>query len=130
MGFGRHPARRKRSGIRFFQRPAARVRPLPTAPIEVQIMGAGTLDVLRVRDISATGLGVYVPHRFDGCDIDAEVELVITLPQLRPFLARGVIRHVTATGEPAEYFGVQFTELKDEHRQRIRHYVRTHSDPR
>lgn len=92
-------------------------------------MGSGTLDILRARDISATGVGVYVSHRFDGCDIDCEVELVITLPRCRSFLARGVIRHVTRSGEPAEYFGVEFTQLRDEHRESLRRYVRAQPDP-
>lgn len=105
------------------RRPAPRVRPLAAQPVEIQVMGTGTLDVLHARDISTSGVGIYVPHRFRGCDIDSEVELVVTLPKRRPFLTRGVIRHVTRHGEPTEYFGVEFTDLRDAHRKQIQAYV-------
>ena len=72
-----------------------RRRPSKSEPVEVQIIGGNSIDILHARDISATGLGVFVPHGFEGCDLDQEVELVITLPGTRTFMARGVIRHVT-----------------------------------
>jgi len=105
-------------------RAARRVRPAGPAPIEVQIMGRGSLDVLRVRDISVTGLGAYLPHRFEGCDVDAEVDLVLTLPGGRPFLTRGVIRHHTCSDEgDAHHFGIRFTGLSDSQRTLIERYI-------
>ena len=38
-----------------------RVIPLRMAPVEVQVIGSGTVDVLRARNVSTTGLGLYVP---------------------------------------------------------------------
>ena len=121
---------------RFWSRPSgaesrisSRVRPLRSAPVEVQIMGRRSLDVLHVRDISATGLGVYVAHRFEGCDIDAEVDLVLTLPGSRPFLTRGVIRHNTrGEGDASGYFGVEFSLLQRGQRALIEAYVVTRSE--
>lgn len=101
----------------------ARFRPLPGHPVEVQIVGRNSIDVLNVRDISMTGIGVRVPHRFEGCDIDSEVELVITLPQERAFVARGRIRHETHRAAGSAFFGVQFTQLSYEHVRRLRSYV-------
>ncbi len=105
------------------KRPSERVQPLPDAPVEVQIMLPGSLDIVHARDVSVTGLGVYVPHGFVGCDIASEVELVVTLPGERSFMARGVIRHVTSKNEPAGYCGVEFRGLSDRNRARLGAYV-------
>lgn len=101
-----------------------RVLPLPKEPVEVQIMGLGTLDVLHARNVSRSGLGVYVHHRFEGLDLAMPVELVVTLPGGRPFLAVGVIRHVTEDGAiDAGHFGLEFTALADSARQALSEYV-------
>lgn len=105
------------------KRQNARVRPSPARPVEVQIMGAGSLDVLNASNISVTGIGVRVPHRFEGCDLAAEVELVVTLPGRRPFLAGGIIRHITKAGTPGDLFGIEFTRISDEHLSQVRGYV-------
>ena len=104
------------------ERQAPRVRPL-AAKVRVQILGRSSIDVLLARDMSVTGLGVFVPHGFAACDLESEVELVITLPGTRTFMAHGRIKHQTATGEPSEYFGVEFTRLDEVHRTRIAEYV-------
>ena len=102
-----------------------RVAPLRSAPVEVQIMGRGSLDVLHARNVSATGLGIYVPHGFAGIDLSQEVELVVTLPGVRSFLARGVIRHVTDAHGDARHFGVELTSIADKDREAILGYVRS-----
>jgi c-di-GMP-binding flagellar brake protein YcgR len=89
----------------------------------VQIMGDGFLDSVRARDISAGGLSVYVPHDFAGCNLQAAVELVVKLPQARPFMARGVVRHLSAEAESRHYFGVEFTDVPAEKRGQIEAYV-------
>ncbi|MCG8588312.1 MAG: PilZ domain-containing protein [Proteobacteria bacterium] len=105
-------------------RGAVRVRPSRERPIQVQIMGRGSLDVLNARDISLTGLSIYVSHGFDGCDLEGEVQLVVTLPDTSAFIALGVVRHQTVRSEePMGYFGVEFTELSDRNRARIRDYI-------
>ena len=104
-------------------RDATRYLPLGSRPVEVHILGRNSLDILTARDISMTGLGVYVPHRFVGCGIDSEVELVITLPGQRTFVAKGQVKHQTGSPDGPPFFGVQFTSLKPEHRERIRAYL-------
>ena len=86
-------------------------------------MGGNSIDILHARDISATGLGVFVPHGFEGCIIHEEVELVITLPETRTFMARGIIRHVTQRDHPEQYFGVEFTSIEQRHRSQVIAYV-------
>ncbi len=102
-----------------------RVVPLRMAPVEVQVMGRGSIDVLRARNVSASGLGVFVPHGFEGLDLAEEVELVVTLPGDRPFLAMGVIKHVTESGDETRHFGLEFTALAGSHRRALEAYVRS-----
>lgn len=89
-------------------------------------MGPGSLDVLHARNVSETGIGVYVPHGFVGVDLAAEVELVVTLPGRRPFLARGAIMHLTDGGAESRHFGLRFTHLAERERRAIADYVRAH----
>ena len=100
-----------------------RVRPEKGRPIEIQIMGTGFLDVLHARDISSSGVGIFVFHGFAGCNLYDDVELVLTLPKQRPFLARGLIRHQTEAGSDSPFFGVEFTEMNDKYRHMINIYV-------
>ncbi len=104
-------------------RDTLRVTPERDRPVHVQILGRDSLDVLTARDISATGVGVFVPHRFEGCDIFSEVELIVTLPGERAFTARGVIRHRSDAGAHSAFFGLEFLHLPDVHRQKILAYV-------
>jgi hypothetical protein len=96
-----------------------RVRPKPGEPVEVQLIGTDFLDVLEVRNISAGGLGLHVPHLFVGCDRDAQLDVIITLPRERPFMVRAVIRHVSKGPE----FGIEFINLPELPRSRIERYV-------
>jgi c-di-GMP-binding flagellar brake protein YcgR len=101
------------------RRAHARVHPSQVEPIEVQLMGTDFLDVLDVRDISAGGLGLLVPHLFEGCNIDAQIDVIIALPHERSFMVRGVIRHISK----GNLFGLQFTDLPASARARIERYV-------
>jgi hypothetical protein len=104
----------------FNRRAHIRVRPKPGEPVEAQVIGDDFIDVFLVRDISSGGIGFFVPHGFAGCNLDVKVQVVITLPHERSFIALGIIRHLTADGHG---FGVQFAEIADEDRRRIETYV-------
>jgi hypothetical protein len=99
-----------------------RVRPLEGSPVRVDIMGDGFLVVLVARDISAGGVGVFVPHDFQGCDIDSEVELILKVGGARPFKTRGVIRHQVRVGS-SHFYGVAFVGLSPEQREIVSQYV-------
>jgi len=103
------------------KRRSTRVRPDPASPIEVQIIGVSFLEVLHARNICIHGMGIFVPHRFEGYNIDSCVELIITLPQGRPFKAIGKIRH--EANKSKSFFGVEFVELDEKDRQAIAQYV-------
>jgi hypothetical protein len=101
---------------------AERACPRADAPVEIQIMGEDSLDVLHARDVSTSGLGVYADHEFEGFDLAREVDLVITLPGRRPFLATGYVRHRTRR-DSRWFFGVEFTDLAPRDRAAIDRYV-------
>lgn len=103
--------------------PAARVCPAPDAPVEVQLMSDRFLDIFEARDISVTGVGIFVPYRFEGCQLTSPVDLVITLPESEPFLAKGRLVHRTKLER--EFFGVEFVALPSQHRAKIARYVET-----
>jgi hypothetical protein len=96
----------------------------PTAPIRVDIMGNGFLEVLHARDISLGGLGVSVPHGFEGCDLNGEVELIVTLGRARPFKTMGVIRHYSKTARD-HVFGLEFVGLGPEQIEAVDAYIQS-----
>jgi len=106
---------------RFVQR-NDRVVPDTEHPVEVQVMGPGFLDILYARDVSEGGLGLFVSHGFRGCDLEGEVELVVTLPSRKCFGARGIIRHRTEH-EDERFFGLEFTQLSEHNRLALREFV-------
>ena len=100
-----------------------RFRPHPSRPVSVQIMGPKSIDVLTARDIALKGVGVYLPLGFEHWQKHPNVELVITLPGQRPFLARGRVRHRTDGFDTEPFFGVEFVDLPARRREQIRRYL-------
>ncbi len=100
-----------------------RFRPHPSRPVSVQVMGPHSIDVLTARDIALKGVGIYLPHGFEGWRECPRVELVITLPGQRPFLAKGRVRHSTNDLKNESFFGVEFVELPVKRREQIRRYL-------
>lgn len=90
--------------------------------VEVHIMGAGSLNILRARDISLSGVGIRAPHGFSAADLETEVDLVITLPGIRSFQARGIIRHRNDDAS-GHFFGVELTDVKAANREAVRRFV-------
>ena len=100
---------------------AARVRACENEPIEIQLMSDQFLDIFDARDISISGVGIYVPYRFEDCNLKSLVSLVITLPERRPFIAKGRIVHRSKTER--EFFGIEFVDLSEVQSQEIARYV-------
>jgi c-di-GMP-binding flagellar brake protein YcgR len=101
-----------------------RVIPTQAAPVRVQVVGENSLDVLKARDISVAGIGVQVDHDFNGIGLDEEIELVITLPNTKTFLAKGVIRHRNRNLQGKTHFGLEFVQITERCRELIRSYIR------
>ena len=93
-------------------RKSCRVTPPPHAPVKIQIMGLHSLDFTNAKDISITGIGVHVPHGFEACNLESDVELVITLPGKRSFSAVGALRH-RSKGDEQSSFGIEFTQISE-----------------
>ena len=87
-------------------------------------MGPDSLNIMRARDISTVGIGVHAPAMFHGCDMDSEVELVITLPGNPSFLATGIIRHRTKSRRGKEYFGIEFTKIYRKDKVQIQNFIK------
>jgi hypothetical protein len=77
---------------------------------------------LRARDISEGGVAVFVPHDFQGCQIDDPVDVIVKLGSEKPFTARGIVRHLSAQAND-HFFGVKFIRVSDENLAKIRKYV-------
>lgn len=104
-----------------------RYQPPSSMVVEVHIMGAQSLNILRARDISLSGLGVRVTHGFSAADLGHELDLVIALPESRSFLARGRVRHRNDDAS-GHFFGVEFTDVKPANRVQIREFVKRLAD--
>ncbi len=128
MGRAFMPFLRRRSTTADNKRANGRVRPPRNSPVQVQIIGRRSLDIVNARDISESGVGVYLPHDMEDLGAGTEVELVISLPGVRPFSAHGAIRHVTEGRD--SYFGVEFTRLANESRDHLSQYVTSRSADR
>jgi c-di-GMP-binding flagellar brake protein YcgR len=97
-----------------------RVKPERNRPIRIDINGLDFIDVFTATDISESGIGLVVPHRFQDCRIDQEISLVLTFPDpvQATVTTRARIRHVTEKS-----FGVQFVNLSEGERRTLRRYI-------
>jgi hypothetical protein len=100
-----------------------RVRPRQELPVDIQILGAGFIEMLQARDISIGGIGILVPHQFNGYNVEGEVELVVKLPGQKSFLTKGFIRHRADVPGEARFFGIEFSGLSKEVSARLAAYV-------
>ena len=104
------------------QRRHPRVIPMNSDPIEVQVIGDAFLEMVTALDISVGGVGINVAHGFSQREMSEQVQLILTLPGSKPFMAKGIIRHLSVAGVSGR-FGVEFTELDSAHRGVIENYV-------
>jgi hypothetical protein len=105
------------------QRTHVRVWPDPGRPVQIQIIGANSLDVFVPIDVSESGVGLRVPRGFDGCSMSGVLDVIIKLPGVRAFQVKGLIRHVRQENSGANLFGAEFVNLRPECRALLRAYV-------
>ncbi|PJZ69815.1 pilus assembly protein PilZ [Leptospira perolatii] len=105
------------------KRQQVRVVPFPAQPVQIQLMGNGFLDILVAQDISMGGIAVRVPHGFEGCDLNSEIQILVSLPGYKPFKAKGKIRHLGKSREAQGYFGVQFVSFDPKGKELLSSYV-------
>jgi len=105
---------------RHEQRRHSRVETSNEAPVRIDINGEDFIDVLAAVDISEGGMGLNVPHRFEGCNLDDLVSMIVQMPgpENNYFSAMGRIMHISN-----DAFGVAFVGLSEVARQQIRAYI-------
>ena len=98
-------------------------RAVPEAehPIHLDINGENFIEILTAVSISQEGIGIRVPHGFKGCEINNQVELVLSLPYPinQSIVIFGEIRYVANL-----MFGVIFTKMSSENNKIIRKYIK------
>lgn len=97
-----------------------RVEPEHGQPIRVDFNGDDFIDVLEATDISCGGLGVTVPHGFDGCNLDSLVSLIIQLPDPvnECVSVKGQVIHLNEAR-----FGVAFVTMNPSAQEKIQEYI-------
>jgi len=102
------------------QRRHNRVETTFDAPVCIDINGEDFIEVLSAVDISEGGMGLNVVHRFEGCNLDDLVSMIVQLPAPvnSHFSAMGRIMHISN-----DAFGVAFVGLQEPARQKIRLYM-------
>jgi hypothetical protein len=91
-----------------------RAVPLDSEPLEIQIIGSDFIDIIFADNVSFGGMGITIPHRFEGCNIDSPVEIVIAIPGGGSHKAKGIIRHTNSTETKRGIFGLEIKEMDDE----------------
>ena len=102
-----------------------RVFPEPINPVEIHIMGDGFIDIFKVTDISNGGARIFVPHHFEGCNINSKIKVLIKLPKIKSFTANAVIKHKLENNYNNDYYGIEFLYLSDEQTVILDNYVKT-----
>jgi len=115
--------RRTSSLIRPERRRKSRVVPPTDKPAELQIMGQDFLEIPEVRDISENGIGISVPHKFNGHKPTKEVDLILSLHGHGTVRAKGAIKNVSYTRTNTATFGVELIDVNEQDRAKIRDYV-------
>lgn len=97
-----------------------RLSPPAIWPVQVDINGEDFIEVAQATDISEGGLGLCVPHHFEGCGLDDLVQLIIELPvpEKSYFTVMGRIVHLAD-----DFFGVVFIGLNERARLQIQLYM-------
>ena len=107
-------------GLGNDRRKRIRVVPPKDEPIIININGENFIEIVYASDVSESGIGIVVPYGFEGCRIDKEVSIVVTLPipEKRSLLFSGNIRHIRNTN-----FGVHLNGIEKNKRVLLRQYV-------
>lgn len=98
-----------------------RVKSPSSKPIRVDITLDDQIEILRAKDISLHGIGVYL-HKINQINIiNKEIQCIISLPDRPPFTVIGVFRHI---GSSDQFFaGIEFTSISEEAQEMIREYI-------
>lgn len=101
-----------------------RVEPRSGEALPVQIVGADTVEVGVVHDLSEGGLGLRVSgSRLPTPARDGRVDVILVLPGEAPLTLRGEIRHSEDSKAIPGFYGVEITGIHEEDMQALHHYL-------
>jgi CheY-like chemotaxis protein len=87
----------------------------------IEILGFASVHLGLVRDISLTGVGVFIPHFSNDVMASSTIECMLKLPNEAAFSFTGIIKHVGSTHE--FYFGIEFDEITENNRKKLEDYI-------
>jgi hypothetical protein len=104
---------------------APRATPHENEKVTAQFIGENSGEVLDVRDISTSGIGVYVGAGFIYGNVQKEQQFVIKLPSRPSFLVTGFVKHYRTKTDGREHLGIEFRKISDKYKMVVRDYVNT-----
>jgi CheY-like chemotaxis protein len=113
--------KKRRPAKKLDLRAQRRVQLTSKSPVRMDIMGDGFVEIVQVIDLGPSGAKIYAPHQFVGCDINSEIQVIITFPGKQPFQVKGKIKHFT--GEDKKTFGVEFINLSGADKKQIEAFI-------
>ncbi len=78
-----------------------------------------------VRDISESGVSIFVAAGFMYASVHEEQQFVIKLPNRPSFLVTGFVRHYRTRTDGKEHLGIEFKKISAKYQSFIRDYVNT-----
>ncbi len=107
------------------QQNALRAFPAHDQPVTVQFIGQNSGATMPVRDISETGISVFVSAGFMYASVHEEQQFVIKLPNRPSFLVTGFVRHYRTRTDGKEHLGIEFKKVSAKYKAFMRDYVNT-----
>ncbi len=104
---------------------APRAMPKEAEKVTAQFIGQNSGEVLDVRDISTSGIAVFVGAGFMYNNVQNEQQFVIKLPARPSFLVTGFVKHYRTKTDGREHLGIEFRKISDKYKMVIRDYVNT-----
>lgn len=104
---------------------APRAVPKDQEKVTAQFIGQNSGEVLDVRDISTSGVAVFVGAGFMYNNVQNEQQFVIKLPSSPSFLVTGFVKHYRTKTDGREHLGIEFRKISDKYKMVIRDYVNT-----
>jgi len=104
---------------------APRATPHEKEKVTAQFIGENSGEVLDVRDISTSGIGVFAGAGFIYGNVQKEQQFVIKLPSRPSFLVTGFVKHYRTQTDGREHLGIEFRKISDKYKMVIRDYVNT-----
>jgi hypothetical protein len=98
------------------------VRPHPTAPIEVQLMGDGFLEVVHAIDISTKCVGIFLEHGIDDQQFGSRAEVILVLPRCQAVHLRVRICHQNGSSDQ-RHVSLEFLRLPPPAQSLLESYV-------